>query len=210
MKRTVIMACMAMGPLHAGAQSNTVPEGPMPHRVEALPASTGVGREAGKGPATRADTLMTRMECVERYLGVAYTLDAISITSAYGMRVDPVSSKKRPHWGIDLRARNQPAYAMMAGEVARVGFDKASGIFVTLRHGPLTVSYCHLSRALVGPGETVAAGQAVAYTGNTGRSTGPHLHLSCRFDGRAIDPGALLGYIERTRKDAIERLLGTY
>ena len=67
---------------------------------------------------------------------------------------------------------------MMHGEVIKVGRDKRSGLYVTLRHGDFTVSYCYLSQALVTEGYHIRPGTIIAQTGNSGCSSGPHLHLT--------------------------------
>jgi murein DD-endopeptidase MepM/ murein hydrolase activator NlpD len=88
---------------------------------------------------------------------------------------------------------------MMYGEVIKVGRDKRSGLYVTLRHGDFTVSYCHLSQALVTKGTHVRPGTPIGITGNSGsHSTGPHLHLTLKDTkkGRAIDPSILLNLIK--------------
>ena len=87
---------------------------------------------------------------------------------------------------------------MMHGEVIKVGKDKRSGLYVTLRHGDFTVSYCHLSQTLVTKGTHVRPSIIIALTGNSGRSTGPHLHLTLKDTkkGRAIDPSILLNLIK--------------
>ena len=80
---------------------------------------------------------------------------------------------------------------MMYGEVIRVGKDKRSGLYVTLRHGNFTISYCHLSKVTVNKGTCVRPGTSIALTGNSGRSTGPHLHLTLKKDGKTINPAIL-------------------
>ena len=69
---------------------------------------------------------------------------------------------------------------MMQGRVIAVGQDKVSGKYVTLQHGNFTVSYCHLSRVSASKGQIVKVGEVVGITGNTGRSTGEHLHITIR------------------------------
>ena len=101
------------------------------------------------------------------------------------------------HSGIDFRASSDKVYAMMPGRVLKVGYDKISGNYVTLQHGSITVSYCHLSQVLKNKNELVTVGEVVGVTGNTGRSTGEHLHLTCKIKGRAIDPSLILDYITR-------------
>ena len=103
------------------------------------------------------------------------------ITSPYGYRSDPFTRKSAFHSGIDLRANYEPAYAITYGEVIHVGYDNRSGLFVTIRHGSITLSYCHLSQSLVTKGSHVRPGTPIAITGNSGsRSTGPHLHLTLK------------------------------
>ena len=120
------------------------------------------------------------------------------ITSPFGYRTDPFTRKRAFHSGIDLRANYEPAYAITYGEVIHVGYEPRSGLFVTIRHGSITLSYCHLSQSLVTKGTHVRPGTPIAITGNSGsRSTGPHLHLTLKDTkkGRAIDPSILLRLI---------------
>jgi murein DD-endopeptidase MepM/ murein hydrolase activator NlpD len=77
--------------------------------------------------------------------------------------------------------------------VRRSGTDPAYGLFVLLAHPDGYESmYGHLSRVLVLQGDTVRVGQVIALTGNSGRSTAPHLHFEIRRDGRSVDPLALV------------------
>ena len=94
-----------------------------------------------------------------------------------------------------MKANYEPAYAMMHGEVIKVGRNKRSGLYVTLRHGDFTVSYCHLSQALVSEGYHIRPGTIIALTG---RSTGPHLHLTLKKDGKYINLAILLNLIKQT------------
>ena len=128
-------------------------------------------------------------------------LRTLVITSPYGYRIDPFTRKRAFHSGIDLRANYEPAYAITYGEVIRVGYDKRSGNYVTIRHGSLTLSYCHLSQSLVTKGTQGRPGTPIGITGNSGsRSTGPHLHLTLKDTkkGRAIDPSIILNLIKHT------------
>ena len=126
-------------------------------------------------------------------------LDTLIVTSPYGYRTDPFTRKRKMHSGIDFRASSDNVYAMMPGKVLKVGNDKVSGNYVTLQHGSITVSYCHLSRVLKNKNDIVAVGEVVGITGNTGRSTGEHLHLTCKIKGRVIDPSLILDYVTRLR-----------
>ena len=142
--------------------------------------------------------LQTQTEQTDRHTALVSPLRHISVTSPFGYRRDPFTKRKALHNGLDLKANYEPTYAMMHGEVIKVGKDKRSGLYVTLRHGDFTVSYCHLSQTLVTKGTHVRPGIIIALTGNSGRSTGPHLHLTLKDTkkGRAIDPSILLNLIK--------------
>jgi len=96
--------------------------------------------------------------------------------------------------------------AMMEGVVVKVGQDKTSGKYVTLRHGNYTVSYCHLSRVLTAKGTVVRPRDAVGITGSTGRSTGEHLHITCKLNGKSVDPSVVFDYIRTTQQECISAL----
>lgn len=136
-------------------------------------------------------------EQTDRLPTIVSPLRHITVTSPYGLRTDPFTKKKVRHNGLDLKAYYEPAYAMMHGEVINVGKDKRSGLYITLRHGDCTVSYCHLSKVAVTKGTYVYPGTIIALTGNTGRSTGPHLHLTLKKDGKNINPAIWLNIIKR-------------
>ena len=100
------------------------------------------------------------------------------------------------HSGMDFRASSDNVYAMMPGKVVKVGYDKVSGKYVTIQHGNITVSYCHLSETLVKKNTFVESGSIVGITGNTGRSNGEHLHLTCKYKGTIINPQIILKFIK--------------
>ena len=139
------------------------------------------------------------IELKARFMSVSYPLSNIKINSSYGYRKDPFSGKRKFHNGLDLHARSSRVFAMLAGEVVKVGQDRVSGKYVTLKHGSFTVSYCHLSRTFAYQGQTVKAGDTVGITGSTGRSTGEHLHITLKKNGEYIDPQFLLDYITSIR-----------
>ena len=122
---------------------------------------------------------------------MTYPLRNIKITSPFGYRTDPFTGKRTMHNGIDLAARSAVVYLMLDGTVEKTGYDSRSGNFVTLRHGNFRISYCHLSKILVTKGQLVLAGYPVGITGNTGRSTGEHLHVTAKYKGGVINPQVL-------------------
>jgi murein DD-endopeptidase MepM/ murein hydrolase activator NlpD len=104
------------------------------------------------------------------------------------------NSPQEEHPGIDLAVPvGSDVRASGGGVVRQVGQDSAYGRFVLIQHpGGYQTMYGHLSRALVQRNDTVRAGQVVALSGSTGRSSAPHLHFEIRLQGRSIDPMTLV------------------
>lgn len=140
---------------------------------------------------------------VEKYFSVSFPLRSIKINSSYGTRIDPLTGKTKQHLGIDLQARYEEAYAMFDGIVEKVGQGGPSGKYIIMRHGEYTISYCHLSKIYVKEGDYIFASDIVGITGNTGRSTGAHLHITTKLNGVHEDPFILLQYINDTKKEAL-------
>ena len=115
-------------------------------------------------------------------------------TSGYGSRTDPLTHGRGNHQGIDIAAApGQPVQATADGIVMLTGVEGGYGKAVFLAHGyGVTTRYGHLSKITVKPGQRVKRGDVVGRVGNTGRSTGYHLHYEVRLDGEAVNP---LGYI---------------
>lgn len=203
MKKMIMIAAgfiLTAAPLLA--QFNTVKCG-MENKDGNISSETGAN-EAEKKPALTAESF--KEVWVQRYLSVCYPLRRMKVNSPYGYRKDPFTGKRKFHNGVDLHARGDEALAMMEGTVLKVGQDRISGKYVVLRHGEFTVSYCHLSRILVSKGAVVRPRDAVGITGSTGRSTGEHLHLTCRRNGKNMDPAEIFGYIKATREKCVAAL----
>lgn len=115
---------------------------------------------------------------------------AYAITSPYGWRVHPVLQTKRFHYGIDIGVYSgTPIYSLMDGVVVYSGTMSGYGKVVMVNHGELTSLYAHNSSIAVKEGQTVKGGQLISYSGNTGLSSGPHLHFEIRkSNGDTIDP----------------------
>ena len=112
------------------------------------------------------------------------------ITSLFGNRIDPFFGKLAMHAGIDFRQKTgSKVRATGAGTVVHAGLAGGYGIMVEIDHGNgITTRYGHLSKVLVKEGDVIAAGDLIALSGSTGRSTGPHLHYEVRRNGVAVDP----------------------
>ena len=113
------------------------------------------------------------------FSGLRYPLDRLHISSGYGMRLHPVLGRREMHWGVDYTAApGTPVYAVAEGTVVESSFDELSGNHIGIRHKDGTSSwYLHLSVRGVNKGGHVASRQVIGRSGNTGRSTGPHLHF---------------------------------
>lgn len=161
-----------------------------------------------KGETVGMEVDSMRKELIQRYLSVSFPLGHIHVTSPFGIRKHPIFRKKLKHDGIDLRAKYEEVYSVMDGEVTAVGSDKKSGIYVIVRYiGGYTCSYCHLSQPMVGKGDSVKAGEVIAISGNTGTSTGAHLHFGVRdSSGKCLDPMVMLEFIRKTREDVVRGL----
>ena len=189
MKYFVALFILINSCLHIKAQFHTIASRPLHYRVEKVkdsPKSETVCVKDSLAMVGKKEENIDREKWLERYISVSLPLKKIKVTSPFGMRKDPFTGKKKMHNGIDLHARNDEVYAMFPGMVKKVGYDKRSGNYVTLKHGDYTVSYCHLSRVTVKEKTPVLAGDVVGITGNTGRSTGEHLHLTCKRSGISV------------------------
>jgi murein DD-endopeptidase MepM/ murein hydrolase activator NlpD len=112
------------------------------------------------------------------------------ITSRFGVRNDPITGLRRFHNGVDLaNAVGTPVVAAMSGRVAMLGYNPNFGKYIIISHpeGYQTL-YGHLSQFLVQKGQRVGQGHEIARMGNTGYSTGSHLHFSIFKRGEPVDP----------------------
>jgi murein DD-endopeptidase MepM/ murein hydrolase activator NlpD len=117
------------------------------------------------------------------------------ITSPFGMRNNPVTHVFRLHAGIDIGVGSGTTVAAAAdGRVIVAGWDDGGcGNMIVIDHGGrLSTQYCHLSQIFVSVDQDVQRGQAIAASGSTGNSTGPHLHFGVRINGRPVDPMSYL------------------
>ena len=160
----------------------------------------------GKTEPFKADSV--REALIRQYLAVAYPLRHIRVTSAFGMRRHPILNKRMRHNGIDLRARYEEVFSVLDGVVTAVGSDRLSGRYVSIRcMGGYSFSYCHLSQPLVKVGERVKAGEVIAISGNSGMSTGAHLHLGVHdASGQWLDPIVMLRFVQQTRNEVMQQL----
>jgi murein DD-endopeptidase MepM/ murein hydrolase activator NlpD len=114
----------------------------------------------------------------------------LRVTSRFGTRKDPLNNKHAVHYGIDFGGEiGSPIYAPAAGRVIFAGRKGSFGKFIEVSHGyGIVTRYAHLDKIHVKIGDKVKLNQKIADLGNTGRSTGPHLHYEIRVNGTRYDP----------------------
>lgn len=122
------------------------------------------------------------------------------ITSFFGLRAKPNEKASKDHKGIDIGVGvGTPVYAAESGRVAYTAIDggdihRGYGKFLEINHGNgLSSLYAHLSKWVVSGGQQVTKGQLIAYSGNTGNTTGAHLHFETRINGKAVNPIDYIG-----------------
>ena len=129
----------------------------------------------------------------------------MKVTSPYGERMHPIIGEEAFHRGVDLRAPyGSPILAPADGVVLYIGRKTAYGNMVVVLHGGgIATVYGHLWKFAVQPYERVQKGQLLGYAGNTGFSSGPHLHFEVRQDGEPTNPLEWLPPIETTGQGVV-------
>ena len=118
-------------------------------------------------------------------------LKTLRVTSAFGMRIHPISKVWKMHEGVDFSAaQGTPIYAARSGKVTTASYQAGgAGYYVSINHGDGYSSiYMHMTHYIVKPGDYVSAGQVIGYVGSTGGSTGPHLHFGIAYKGEYKNP----------------------
>jgi len=131
----------------------------------------------------------------------------ISITSPYGIRTHPIFGASKFHNGIDLAANYENVYSVLDGIVTETGNDNnGGGNYIKIKHfDRFETAYLHLSEIYYRVGEFVKAGFIIAKSGNSGNSTGPHLHFSVKEFGQNINPTHFLNDLIK-----VNQLIATY
>ncbi len=142
------------------------------------------------------------------YLKIVMPLNReISITSPYGTRMHPIFGASKFHNGIDLAANYENVYSVLDGIVTETGWDNnGGGNYIKVNHfNRFETAYLHLSEIYYRVGEFVKAGFIIAKSGNSGNSTGPHLHFSVKEFGQNINPTHFLNDLIK-----VNQLIATY
>jgi murein DD-endopeptidase MepM/ murein hydrolase activator NlpD len=138
-----------------------------------------------------------------------YPLKDITIVSKFGWRLHPLTKKKKFHKGLDLRAKRKTKIFATADGVVRYVQDRNKGqygkmIIISHNFGFETV-FAHLSSTKVKVGDTIKKGQIIARSGNSGRSTGPHLHYEVRYASKVLNPKEFMNWNLKNYKSIFKK-----
>ena len=138
----------------------------------------------------KKEALLLKHSVLKETLPTLYPVEVPYTSSSFGWRRDPFLGIRAFHSGLDFSAAHgEKIMATGAGIVTMVAKEKNYGNVLKIKHGDgLETRYAHCSKILVKKGDIVERNQVIALVGNTGRSTGPHLHYEIRLNGRALDP----------------------
>jgi murein DD-endopeptidase MepM/ murein hydrolase activator NlpD len=179
-------------PIDSSANDSASDDGIFGSLARGRPDVDGLIRRANVLAASFAevsDTLAHNMEKFARLPSIMPTAGWLSSNFSRS-RFHPVLHYARPHEGIDVSApMGAPIVAPAAGTVTQVTRQTGYGNVLEIDHGyGIVTKYAHCSRIVVRVGQHVKRGQVVANVGNTGLSTGPHLHYEIHVNGKVVDP----------------------
>lgn len=128
----------------------------------------------------------------------------VSISSAFGGRQDPINGRRAFHEGVDFRAKTgEKVFATGKGRVVSSGYSPDYGENIIISHGKGYESmFAHLNKRLVQVGDSITPGDLVGLVGNSGRSTGSHLHYEIRYMGAPINP---MDYMRATQQARLQK-----
>ena len=145
----------------------------------------------------RIESNLDRLDSLNKsmtHIPLAAPMHGYPVSSHFGPRLDPFKNRAAFHAGIDFGApTGAPIYAPLPGRIRSARHKGPYGLAIEIDHGNgFRTRYGHLSRVHVREGQRVDFQQHIGDVGNSGRSTGPHLHYEIWYDGRVRDPGPIL------------------
>jgi len=178
--------------LKEGASASKAQGGPFINISEADKAD-GMPADALRTSLTNLDVQLSQLEGLQsvlRKLPLSSPLDYFQVTSRHGKRRDPFNGRWAMHYGIDMGGiYKSSVYATAPGVVTFVGWKGNYGRMVEISHGSgIKTRFAHLHSTLVKKGQKIKFREKVALVGNSGRSTGAHLHYEIIYKGRSRDP----------------------
>ena len=162
------------------------------HEVDDDSSSIAGSGKLAKKDISASEQMMRRLNrfiSVLKFIPIGTPVEG-AVTSGYGHRHSPFSNGSSFHYGVDVSLPiGSKVMATGAGRVIKVTRHHTYGNLIDIQHAPgLVTRYAHLSRVAVNVGQKIERGVVIAYSGNTGRSTGPHLHYEVIHNGRARNP----------------------
>jgi len=132
------------------------------------------------------------------------------LTSGFGLRINPITGRMEFHLGVDIANKwGTPVRAPADGVVVKAGWCRLMGRCIEIYHGNgVKTSYGHLWKVLVKKGDRVSRGEIIGLMGNSGRSTGPHLHYAVKLNGKLIDPKPFLEAVKYVGREKERRRNG--
>ncbi len=190
--RVVELAGLQVEDLMAADESLGANQGG-PFIIARDPISEGAPGDGLKASLSNLDTHLNQLEGVQTILSklpLTAPLDYFHITSSFGKRRDPLNRRWAMHYGLDMGGvYKSPVYATAPGVVTFVGWKGNYGRMVEISHGAgIKTRFGHLQKTLVKKGQEIKFRDKVGLLGNSGRSTGAHLHYEVLFNGRPKDP----------------------
>ncbi|NCV28067.1 MAG: M23 family metallopeptidase, partial [Nitrosomonadales bacterium] len=136
------------------------------------------------------ESILLKQSVIKDTLPDLYPVSVGYRSSSYGWRIDPILGIRSFHEGLDFSAaEGDEIRATASGIVTAAGKAPDYGNYIKIKHGGgIETRYAHASKLLVKKGDLINKDQVIALVGNTGRSTGPHLHYEIRLNGRSLDP----------------------
>jgi murein DD-endopeptidase MepM/ murein hydrolase activator NlpD len=185
---------LAIGPVGSADQDSAIP-GPAPAGAANLSALPGRLSSLETEAARQEQSLRELQEYFDDQRSLLASTPSIWptrgwVTSDFGTRIDPYTAERKMHQGMDIATpHGQPIYSPSDGTVVFVGTEGGYGKVLVVDHGyGVKTRYAHISEVHVRLGNRVKRGDKIASVGNTGRSTGPHLHYEVRVNGIPENP----------------------
>lgn len=137
----------------------------------------------------------------QKFINPIYKENIIKITSGFGKRKSPITKEIKFHNGIDIKAHiGTDVYATADGKVIKAEYNELKGNYIQIQHAnKYQTNYHHLDKIQIALGEQVKVGEIISTVGNTGRSTGSHLHYEILKDGKHVNPKFYVNYSSNTK-----------
>ena len=185
MKIFMTLLCFLLLQLGAFAQFNTVKSR---EATVVMKESDKIYRDTALETSEKMASDTTENIKYEKHDVFFLPLKSVALNSQFGERFHPILDRMKFHSGVDLKANYEAVYAISDGYAKTVAYGSSEGNYIVLQHKSIESVYCHLAILLVKQGEWVRGGTCIGISGNTGLSTGPHLHFGLKMDGKPVNP----------------------